>query len=79
VCAGGGDAALPLAVAGSLVVFVAIFLLDAGLRCPACGRNLVRALCWPPARVLDLSDKIRECPVCGAPFGARVDGGEAAR
>jgi hypothetical protein len=42
--AASADSALLLAIAGSLVLFVAIFQLAVALRCPRCGAGLTRAL-----------------------------------
>jgi len=50
-----GDSALLLAIAGSLVLFVAVFQLAIGTRCPRCQESLGGARSWTA----------RRCPHCG--------------
>jgi hypothetical protein len=59
------DSALILAAAGSLVLFVGIFQLVVGVRCPRCQENIGRAVMWPVGPWLSVSDTIRQCPACG--------------
>jgi hypothetical protein len=64
------QAALMLAIAGSIVVFVAVYQLWFMVRCPRCGENVGSRLFWPLGRWLDISSRIRHCPSCAVDLDA---------
>ncbi len=55
----------------ALFLFSCIFLLF-GIRCPNCKGVLGYAICWPPGKWIDISEKIKFCLFCGIGLDSEI-------